>query len=144
MRRICDYIFAYGETYTGTGIPIEPFCDPGVARIELRAMPELRGTPESLSLRNAALAPEMQAIGRFLFSYRGLARPHGTEHELKQADFGLWDSAGIFRINMSGPVWRGPTYRSPFNGVLSLSARLSFNQERDRSLRAVAYSTMGN
>ena len=119
-------------------------CDPGVTRIELHTLQELRGKADHWSLCNKALAPELHVIDRPLCSYRGLSRPHGNGRILKQVYFDFWDSMGIFRINMSGPEWWGATFSSSFNGVLTLTEKLSFNHERARAVWIGTDATLAN
>ena len=79
----------------------------------------------------------MHVIGELLSSYQGLSRPRGGEPTLKQVYFDFWEPMQIFRINMSGPNspnWRSTKYRTSFNSVLTLSERLSFNEQRERSV----------
>ena len=119
-----------------------PCFDPGVTRIDLEVLQELRGKAEHWGMRNSSLAPEMHAIDKLLCSYRGMSRPRGAVNILKQAHYEFWDTLEVFRINMSNPEWWGASYRSSFNGVLTLPERLSFNTERDRAVWFGSGATM--
>ena len=61
--------------------------DPGVARIEIRTLEELRVNADRWSLRNTSLSPEMHAIDRLMSPYLGPVRSHGVARELQQGVF---------------------------------------------------------
>ena len=56
-----------------------PQFDPGVTRIELGLLQELRGKSEHWSLCNSSLSPELHVIDRLLCSYQGRSRPKGMK-----------------------------------------------------------------
>ena len=116
--------------------------DPGVARIPLNLIQELRGKAEHWSLCNSSLGPELHGVDRMLRSYRGMSRPRGDLAELKQSYFDFWDTLEIFRINTSDPNWRSVTYRSSFVNVLSLPERMSFNEQRYNTIWVVSDATI--
>ena len=111
-----------------------PCFDPGVTRMDLKVLQELRRKAEHWSLCNSSLSPELHVIDKLLCSNRGISRPHGTDGLMKQCYFEFWDTMEVFRINMSDPEWWYASYRSPFCSVLTLPERMSFNIERDKAV----------
>ena len=91
--------------------PNPVFC-PGVARIPIRKLQELRGKAERRRVRNTPLRHELRAIGKLLRPYLGMSRPKGNANHVRKAYFDFWGSIGIIRINTPGPARRGAAYRS--------------------------------
>ena len=108
----------------------QSYFDPGVTRIPLGTIQELRGKAEHWSLCNASLGPELHVIDRLLCSYRGLSQPRGDEPKLKQLYYDFWDTMETIRVNMSDSRWWSTTYTTSFHNILSLQERLSFQPTR--------------
>ena len=122
----------------------QPCFDPGVTRIELKTIQELRGKTEYWSLCNSPLGPEMHSIGKVLCSYRGLPRPRGAVNLLKQTYFEFGETMEVLRINTSDTKWWGESYSASFNGALTLPDRMSFNTERGRAVWLGSDATLDN
>ena len=109
-----------------------PDFDPGVTRIPLKALQELRGRVEFWSCCNSSLGVEMRFIDRLLVSQQGISHPKGSLREIKQSYIDFWSSVETIRIHMSTADFWSNTYTTDLAGALTLGERLSFPHAADR------------
>ena len=87
---------------------------PGVARIPLRTLQELRGTGEHWVLCNRALGPELHVIDKLCRSKQGHSAPKGDSAAAKQIYCEFRGTMGICRTHMCDPNGWGSSYKSTF------------------------------
>ena len=122
----------------------QSYFDPGVTRIPLGVIQELRGKAEHWCLCNESLGPELHVIDKLLCSYRGLSQPKGDEATVKQIYFDFWDTMETIRVNMSDPRWWSTTYTTSFQNILTLQERLSFQSTRSSMMWVGSDATLHN
>ena len=106
--------------------------DPGVTRIDLERLQELRGKLGHWSICNASLAPETPNADRLLMFKNGLTAPRGSLRQIKQAYFDFWDSMEYIRVQMDTGSHGAMSYTGAFSRVLSLGELLSLPQSHNR------------
>ena len=106
--------------------------DPGVTRIPLKKLQELRGKLGRWSGCNASLACETLHIDRLIRFKDGLPSPKESLRQVKQAYVDFRDSLEYIRVQMETGDYKAQSYTGASSRVLSLGDLLSLPQPHDK------------